>query len=84
MPYEIQFSDSAIRDLKNLEKETKEIIKKAIFVCLTENPFLGDIKKLKSPMVGYRLRKGDYRILFVIEKESIVISTIKHRKDAYK
>ena len=83
MPYEIQFSHSAVRDLKVLEKETKEIIKNAILV-LSEDPFAGDVKKLKLPMEGYRMRKGNYRILFEIEKKIIVISSIKHRKDVYK
>ena len=83
MVYEIQFTNSAGRDLKNLENETKENIKKAIFI-LAENPFVGDVKKLKLPMIGYRLRKGDYRILFEIGKKDIIIYGIKHRKGAYK
>ena len=83
MPYEILFSNSAIKDLKSLEQDTKESIKKAIEV-LMENPFTGDIKKLRLPLEGYRMRKGDYRILFEIEKNCIIISTIKHRKDVYK
>jgi mRNA interferase RelE/StbE len=83
MPYEIKFSNSALRDLKSLEKEAKESIKKAILV-LAENPFIGDTKKLRLPLEGYRMRKGDYRILFEMEKSIIIISTIKHRKDVYK
>ncbi len=83
MSYEIQFTNSAVRDLKNLEKETKENIKKAVSV-LAENPFVCDVKKLKLPMIGYRMRKGDYRILFEIEKKNIVLYGIKHRKDVYK
>ena len=83
MPYDITFTSSALRDVKNLEKQTREIIKKVI-VLLSENPLVGDIKKLKTPFVGYRLRKGDYRIIFEIEKKEIIISSIKHRKDAYK
>lgn len=83
MPYEIQFTNSAVRDLKSIEKGMKERIKEAILV-LSENPFIGDVKKLRLPFEGYRMRKGDYRILFEIEKSVIVISTIKHRKDVYK
>ncbi|MBM4066480.1 MAG: hypothetical protein FJ266_12705 [Planctomycetes bacterium] len=32
----------------------------------------------------YRLRIGDYRILFEIEGQEIIIHRIKHRKEAYK
>jgi len=83
MPYKIDFLNSAVCDLKNLEKETNESIKKAVIV-LAENPFVCDIKKLKLPLEGYRIRKGDYRILFEIEKNTIIIYSIKHRKDVYK
>ena len=49
---------------------------------LKENPFLMDIKKLKG-REGYRLRVGDYRVLFVIDKEEIKIIKVGHRKNIY-
>jgi mRNA interferase RelE/StbE len=42
------------------------------------------IKKLKSPFDGYRLRVGDYRILFTREGNEITIYDMGHRKEVYK
>lgn len=52
---------------------------------LVENPLLFDVKKVVG-IDQYRLRIGDYRVLFKIDvKESrIVISKIGHRKNIYK
>jgi mRNA interferase RelE/StbE len=43
----------------------------------------GDVKQLTNLSPEYRLRVGDYRILFEIEAEEIVIYRIKHRSKAY-
>jgi mRNA interferase RelE/StbE len=42
-------------------------------------------KKLISPKMGeYKFRIGDYRIIFDIEGENIVILRVRHRKSIYK
>ena len=43
----------------------------------------GDIKKLNNFEPEYRLRVGDYRVLFEIEDNNLIIYRIKHRKNAY-
>ncbi|MCH7762927.1 MAG: type II toxin-antitoxin system RelE/ParE family toxin [Candidatus Marinimicrobia bacterium] len=54
--------------------------------ALQRNPLSGDIKKLKVKQSRYRLRVGDYRIIYDIEKESAIcmILTVRHRKDVYR
>ena len=49
-----------------------------------QNGLTGDVKRLTNFTPEYRLRVGDYRALFEIEGEKVVIYRIKHRKDAYK
>jgi len=49
---------------------------------LTEDPFFKDIKKLKG-VQNYRLRVGDYRIIFEIQSNTITILKIGHRKNIY-
>jgi mRNA interferase RelE/StbE len=44
----------------------------------------GDVKRLTNFTQEYRLRVSDYRILFEIEEEKLIIYRIRHRKDAYK
>ena len=43
----------------------------------------GDIKRLTQFDCDYRLRSGDYRILFDVEGNRVIIQRILHRKDAY-
>lgn len=43
----------------------------------------GDIKHLHNAEAAYRLRMGDYRILFDVEGGVIVIRRIGNRKDVY-
>jgi mRNA-degrading endonuclease RelE of RelBE toxin-antitoxin system len=43
------------------------------------------VKSLKPPRIGYRLRCGDYRLFFdFIEDNRIEITSVRHRKDAYR
>jgi mRNA-degrading endonuclease RelE of RelBE toxin-antitoxin system len=44
----------------------------------------GDVKKLKPPFNGLRLRCGDYRVFFDLKDNNIEITAIRHRKDAYR
>ena len=41
------------------------------------------MKRLTNYTPEYRLRVGDYRVLFEIEEDALVIYRVKHRKDAY-
>ncbi len=43
----------------------------------------GDVKRLKEFVPDYRLRVGDWRILFEVKAEAIIIHEIKHRSQAY-
>jgi len=78
----IIFTDEAIKDLKNLDKQIAKLLLKKI-ENLRNYPLVTNIKKLKNFYPPYRYRIGDYRILFDIENENIIIFKIKHRKDAY-
>ena len=48
-----------------------------------EENLQGDIKKLTNFVTEYRLRVGDYRVLFELERETIMIYRVKHRSKAY-
>lgn len=52
--------------------------------AFANNPVLTKIKKLKTPFDGaYRLRIGDYRVIFYQEENMMLISKVAHRKDVY-
>ena len=43
----------------------------------------GDVKRLTNFTPEFRLRVGNYRVLFEIEGDKVLIYRVRHRKDAY-
>jgi len=81
MIYEIEFKPRALKDLKALPKAMQRRIIARIEAL--RNDLAGDVKKLTDFTPEYRLRVGDYRILFEVEGNRVIIYRIFHRKDAY-
>ncbi|MGB3203471.1 MAG: type II toxin-antitoxin system RelE/ParE family toxin [Crinalium sp.] len=81
MYYEIEFKPKAIKDLEALSENTRERIISKIQGMQEE--LQGDVKRLTNFTPEYRLRVGDYRVLFEIEEETIIIYRVKHRSKAY-
>ncbi|HCJ66009.1 MAG TPA: hypothetical protein DHV62_01455 [Elusimicrobia bacterium] len=82
--YEIKILPSAQKDLDSLEKNIFERIKTKI-IQLKENPRLPGAIKLTAEE-GYRIRIGDYRILYRLDdkEQKIYLYRVKHRKEAYR
>ena len=79
--YLIELMPKAIKDLKALPKsDTKRVVEK---IKALENGLSGDTKKLTNFSPEYRLRVGNYRVLFEIENQKIIIYRVKHRKEIY-
>ena len=78
----IIWDEKASKKLYKLEPIiSRRIVKKV--GELKENPYTKDIIKLKGEE-GFRLRVGDYRVIFMIEKDNIFILKVGHRKNIYK
>jgi mRNA interferase RelE/StbE len=43
----------------------------------------GDVKKLTNFTPEYRLRVGNYRVLFEVDLGTVIVYRVLHRKDAY-
>jgi len=82
MKYDIQFKPKAIRDIEALSSRTQSRILTRIEAM--SNDLKGDVKRLTNFSPEYRLRVGDFRILFEIERETIIIYRIRHRREAYR
>jgi len=81
MKYLVELKPKAIKDLKNIPKaDGKRIVEK---LKLLEENLQGDVKKLTNHTPEYRMRVGDWRILFEVEEEKIIIYRIRHRREAY-
>jgi mRNA interferase RelE/StbE len=81
---QIELTSHASRQYKKLPPALKEIIKTTIYK-LESTPFPIGYKKLTGGE-GYRLRYGDYRIIYYLELKHnrIVIASIAHRREIYK
>ena len=75
----IEFSKKAVKVINSMNTQTKQRIKKTILKLPD-----GDVKKLKNYSSEYRLRVGDYRILFNLGLNTIKINDILPRGEAYK
>lgn len=84
MDYKIQIIPSAQKDLNNLEKKFFEQIKEKIN-SLKSNPRPPNCIKLTSEE-GYRVRSGNYRILYRIDdkNKTIYVYRVKDRKESYR
>jgi len=49
-----------------------------------EDNLRGDVKRLSNHTPEYRMRSGDYRVLFEVELQEIIVYRILHRRDAYR
>lgn len=83
--YRLIYHKSAIKVLSKQDKSTQERFSHA-FKGLLEEPPLGDIKTMKGSLSLYRLRVGDFRVLFEINhvERVIYIRAIGSRGAIYK
>ena len=81
MSFKIVWDEKAYDSLNKLEPPiTRRIFKKV--EELYENPFSKDIKRLKGSN-DFRLRIGDYRVIFAIEQNTLQVLKVGHRKNIY-
>jgi mRNA interferase RelE/StbE len=83
MAYSVNFSKQAVKELAKINEPYYSNIKQAIS-ALAENPRPQGYKKLKG-RDGYRIRTGDYRIIYDIFDNELTIDIIAlgHRKNIY-
>lgn len=83
--YKIEWKKSAIKELKNLQKEDIPKIIRSV-ENLGSNPFPVGSKKLSGSENTYRIRIGVYRIIYQVKENSLIIQIVRvrHRKDAYR
>jgi mRNA interferase RelE/StbE len=82
--FEIEFRRSVEKDLRKIPRNDQIRILRQID-GLRQEPFPSGSKKL-SKQERYRLRQGNYRILYEVQEEKliIVVVKVKHRRDAYR
>ena len=83
MAYKITFKKSVTKDLKRLGKQHAERILDKIDEELSQDP--ERFPALTGPFAGLRkFRVGDYRVIFALMDDDVLILRVQHRKDVYR
>ncbi|MFQ5466654.1 MAG: type II toxin-antitoxin system RelE/ParE family toxin [Kiloniellaceae bacterium] len=85
MAHAVEFTPRARRDLTALPQRERRRVDRRI-QALAENPRPRGVKKLHEGEGLYRVRAGDYRILYRVESRALVVLVvrIRHRREAYR
>lgn len=85
MLYCVKFKPAATKSIEKLPKDIQKGIITAI-ESLSQTPRPLGVKKLHIKDNLYRIRVGNYRVIYTIKDREfyILITLVKHRKDAYK
>ena len=83
MNYTVDLKPRAIKDLKHLQKQ--DALRIADALERLQSDLTGDVKKLTNFTPEYRLRVGQFRVLFEFENETrIIVYRVVHRREAYR
>jgi mRNA interferase RelE/StbE len=82
--YNLEWKRSAAKELKSLPRETVARVLKAV-QALTQDPFPPGVKKLVGADHTYRIRVGDYRIIYDVIAATLIVHILRvgHRRDVY-
>ncbi|MBZ5572384.1 MAG: type II toxin-antitoxin system RelE/ParE family toxin [Acidobacteriia bacterium] len=85
MAYAIQFKPAALRQLEKLPRPIQNRIAARI-EALRDDPFPAGCKKLSGLPDTWRVRAGDYRVIYQVQQRIllILVLTVGHRRDVYR
>lgn len=83
--YSVEISPVAEKQIKALPKKEQIRVIKRIFK-LADDPIPPNSKKLKGVESLYRVRQGDWRIVYTVENQklSVLVVKVKHRREVYR
>jgi mRNA interferase RelE/StbE len=82
MKYTIEIMPKVAKDLKKIPKKDANVLISKINDM--KEGLKGDVRRLTHYTPEYRLRYGNWRVLFEVEGNKIMIYRIMHRKDVYR
>ena len=83
--YQVEFTRAADRDIRRLERNVLRRIKQKT-QALADDPRPAGVVKLQGGEKTYRVRVGDYRILYEIHDDvsRVLIVKVGHRREVYR
>ena len=85
MAFRIEWKKSTRKDLRKMPPDIVNRVLDAV-ESLSQNPFPHGVEKLSGSEHAYRIRLGDYRVVYevVTETKLVEIQRVRHRKDVYR
>jgi mRNA interferase RelE/StbE len=83
--YKVIFKPSVEKDLRSLPRPAvRRVLERA--EALSENPLPRGSLKLTGAEQSYRIRVGDYRIVYTVDQElrRVIVYYVRHRRDVYR
>ena len=82
MSYRVELKPKAEKDLKALPQDDRSrVIERLRWL---EDGLRGDVKRLSNHFPEYRMRAGDWRVLFEVAEDRVIVYRIRHRREAYR
>jgi mRNA interferase RelE/StbE len=80
--YRVELKPKAEKDLKAMSPSDRRRLVERL--CWLEEDLRGDVKRLSNHIPEYRMRAGDWRALFEVAGDRIIVYRILHRREAYR
>ena len=86
MRYTVLVKRSAKKEILNLPGHVRRSVEEELVKLEDEPRPTGRFKVLKPPLEGYRIRVGDWRVLYVVDdlKREVFVYSVSHRGEAYR
>jgi mRNA interferase RelE/StbE len=81
--YRLVYTRRAVRDIQGLDPGTKERLGSGL-LRYAEDPLSHAERLTESELGSYRFRVGDYRVIFDLEGDEIVVLRVGHRREIYR
>jgi len=86
MPYRVEISPAAEKDLKRLPLQVCHKLEQDI-LALGDNPYPDGVRKIQGTERAYRIRVGSYRIVYEVYREQkvvVILRVARRSKSTYK
>ncbi len=79
--YQIRSARAVVRTLEKMSPDVRRRVRSKIERL--SDGLAGDVKRLTNFSPEYRLRVGDWRVLFNVDRDTISVEHVSHRSEAY-
>jgi len=83
--YRVEFTSAAARAIRKLPKNVRSRLLDAV-ACLADEPRPPGARKLAGADLAWRVRAGDYRVIYEIEDDALLVTVVRaaHRREVYR